>query len=113
MNIPQKNWLIALVHKFVLILFVLSVGFLLWRWSSLPPQVPLWYSRPWGLDRLAPSYALILLPVSSMVVYGINVFISVYFLTDYLIFTQMVFVSSLIVSLLSFFALIKILFLVT
>lgn len=109
----RKNWLINLVRKFVIILFVLSVGFLVWRFPELPPKVPLWFSRPWGIDQLASPYWLILLPISSLIWYAINLVIAMYITTEYLIFTQMLFLASLIVSLLSFIILIKILFLIS
>lgn len=109
----SKNWLISLVRKFVIILFLLSAGFLVWRFPFLPPQVPLWFSRPWGADQLASPYWLVLLPVSSLVWYGIDLAIGMYITTEYLIFTQLLFVSSLIVSILSFITIIKILFLVS
>ena len=109
----STNWVISLSHKFVLICFVLSMGILLWRWRLLPPMVPLWYSRPWGADQLTAPYWLFLLPAASMFLYIVNVLVSIYFTAEYLIFTQMLFLSSLIVSLLSFIALVKIVFLVT
>ena len=109
----HANWFVSLVHKFVLILFALSVALLLWRWRVLPPLVPLWYSRPWGADQLANPLWLFIFPIGSLALYGVNVLVSIYFTAEYLIFTQILFLSSLIVSLLSFFALVKILFLVT
>ena len=109
----KSNWFIGLVHKFILILFMISMGMLLWRWRMLPPMVPLWYSRPWGADQLAHPYWLFILPVASLILYGINFLVSMYVTAEYLIFTQMLFLSSLIVSVLSFIALIKILFLIT
>lgn len=112
-NTIKNNWLISIVHKFTFILFVLSILLFVLRYTRLPPLVPIWYSRPWGLDQMAPPYVLLVLPIGSLVIYGINVLISVYVTAEYLIFTQMLFVSSLIVSLLSSYALIKILFLVT
>lgn len=112
-NTIRTNWFISLVPKFIASLFVLSLAFLAWRWTSLPPEVPLWYSRPWGATQLASPYWLILLPLGSLLIYTVNYLISVYFMYEYLIFTQMLFLSSLIVSLLSFFALIKVLFIVS
>ena len=109
----RANWLIALIHRFVIGLFVLSIGLLLWRFPVLPPQVPLWFSRPWGADQLASPYWLFLLPASSVLWYGINVLLSIYVTAEYLIFTQILFLSSLMVSLLSFVSLVKILFLVS
>lgn len=112
-NAVKTNWFISLVHKFILILFILSMGLLLWRWHMLPPMVPLWYSRPWGADQLTSPYWLLILPLASLLLYGINFLVSMYVMAEYLIFTQMLFLSSLVVSLLSFVALMKILFLVT
>lgn len=108
----NKNWLVRLVQKFVFILFLLSAGILIWRFPVLAPKVPLWFSRPWGEDQLASPYWLILLPVSGILWYGIDVVINIYVTAEYLIFTQMLFLSALIVNLLSFITLIKILFLV-
>lgn len=111
-NEIKKNWLINLVHKFVLALFIISILLLLWRFPVLPPAVPLWFSRPWGGDQLASPYWLTLLPLSSALWYGIDLAIGIYVTNEYLIFTQMLFLSALIVNILSFITLIKILFLV-
>lgn len=113
MNLIKTNWFLALAHKFILILSVLSLGLLAWRWHMLPPMVPLWYSRPWGAEQLTSPYWLLILPLASLILYGINFLVAMYVTAEYLIFTQMLFLSSLVVSLLSFIALIKILFLVT
>jgi hypothetical protein len=112
-NSIKKNWLISIVHKFVIVLFLLSVGFLVWRFLQLPPQVPLWFSRPWGTNQLASSYWLFVLPIAALLWYCIDVLIGIYVTTEYLIFTQMLFLSALIVNILSFVTLIKILFLVS
>jgi len=113
MNILKTNWFIRLAHKFIIALFILSLGILLWRWRMLPPLVPLWYSRPWGADQLAAPFFLFILPVSSLFLYGVNFLIAIYVTAEYLIFTQLLFLSSFIVSLLSFVTLVKILFLVS
>ena len=102
-----------MTHKFILGLFLLSAVLLIWRWSALPPMVPLWYSRPWGTDQLASPYWLMLLPVASLMLYATNFVVAMYVTAEYLIFTQMLFLSSLVVSILSFVALMKILFVVT
>ncbi len=112
-NNVKTNWLIRISQRFIFLLFLLSLGMLLWKLAGLPPKVPLWYSRPWGEDQLAHPFWLFLLPISTLVWYGINFLVAMYMLSEYLLFTQMLFVSSLVVSLLSFLTLIKILFLVT
>ena len=112
-NSIKHNWLINVVHKFTFILFFLSIGFLVLRWHLLPPLVPLWYTRPWGTDQLAHPVWLLMLPLASLIIYCVNFLISMYVTAEYLIFTQMLFLTSLIISLLSFIALIKIIFLIT
>lgn len=112
-NTLKANWLLSLIHKFVIVLFVLSLIIFAWRYQTLPPLVPLWYSRPWGIDQLAHPLWLLLLPMASLLWYGASILVSIFVTAEYLIFTQMIFMSSLIVSLLSFLTLIKILFLMT
>lgn len=112
-NSIKHNWLINLVNKFVFLLILCSLIILAVRWSSLPPLVPLWYSRPWGIDQLAPPFWLFLLPVSGLLIHALNFLITIYVTIEYLTFTQMLFLASLIVNILSFVTLIKILFLVT
>lgn len=48
------------IIAFELILFVLH--------PKLPSLVPLWFSRPWSLNRLASSQMLYLIPASSLVI---------------------------------------------
>jgi hypothetical protein len=112
-NAIKTNWLIQLVNKFVFVITILSIAAIVLRWNKLPPMIPLWYSMPWGLDQLAPSIWLFVLPIGCIILYFINLAISIYATTEYLIFTQVLFLTSLLVSLLSFITLIKILFLVT
>lgn len=40
-------------------------------WKLLPPEVPLWYSRPWGQAQLAgPAWLLVLPTITGVVVGG-------------------------------------------
>ena len=109
----KSNWLIQTVTRLVLIMNIFSLLYILIKFPKLPPLVPLWYSRPWGADQLVSPLWLFMLPLGSMVWYLINVAISMYLTREYLIFTQMVFLSSFLVSFMSFVTLIKILSLIT
>lgn len=40
--------------------------------ESLPPQVPLYYSLPWGAERLAPPEFLLILPTSTLAITVVN-----------------------------------------
>lgn len=107
------NWLVSLVNTFVLVCVLISLGVIVWRWHLLPPAVPLWYTKPWGTDQLANPYWLFILPIGSLLIYVINVIASVYITADYLVFTQLLFLTSFLVSFLSLITLVQILFLVT
>jgi hypothetical protein len=51
---------------------IFSILLILAKWSELPPQVPLFYRRPWGEDQLAEKYFLFLLPFISLAVFLTN-----------------------------------------
>lgn len=44
---------------------VVGTGLVAIYWRSLPPEVPLLYSRPWGQDQLVSPYFLVIPPVFS------------------------------------------------
>lgn len=81
-------------------------------WAKLPPLVPLWFSKPWGLERLAPPGWLFLLPISGLFFLAINMCISLYLLTEHLVFSQILFIASFIVAMLSCITVLEIIFLV-
>lgn len=109
----QTNWLINLVGKIVVILSIVSLLFLAWSWRSLPPAVPLWYSRPWGNERLASSLWLVILPLGSFFWFITDIIIATFISRDYPVFTRVLFLSSLLVSFMALVTLTKIIFLVT
>lgn len=109
----STNHLVLLAHRVVLFLFVFALVILIWQWKKLPPMVPLWYSRPWGEDQLAHPFWLLILPFSGLFWHLINIIVSVKFLQEHLTFSQLLFLSSFIVNLFSFIALVQILFLIT
>lgn len=109
----KNNWLILFTSRVIIVLTIASIVSIIALWGKLPPLVPLWYSRPWGVDQLAFPIWLFILPVGSLTMYLINMGLAVFFTGEYLVFTQMTYLGSMLVSFLSFISLIKILFLVT
>ena len=104
----QYNAIIAWCNRIIFILYGISVFMIFWRLPHLPALVPLWYSRPWGVDQLAHPYWLFLLPAGGLIWHGVNVIVNAYIHREYLTFIQLLFLSSLLVSMLSIFTLIKI-----
>lgn len=58
-----------------MLLIALQVGLLLWWWRALPPEVPLFYGRPWGAAQLGEAASLWLLPLSAMGIAILNGFL--------------------------------------
>lgn len=61
-------WLGGIILSLVLIVFYLS---------KIPPEVPLFYSRIWGAEQLAPKGYLLLLPVGTFLLGIVNVTLGV------------------------------------
>ncbi len=54
---------------------LLMAAVFLLRFSYLPPQVPLFYSMPWGEQQLADSWTILLLPLFLNLLFLFNNFI--------------------------------------
>ena len=54
---------------------LIMLGVLLFRFNLLPPQIPLFYSKPPGEDQLADTWNILLLPVLMNFLYVLNNFI--------------------------------------
>lgn len=108
----KKNWILTLVPKFVLSLLFISILTTVLEWNKLPPLIPLWFSRPWGIDQLAPRTYIFILPVGAFIIFLLNTFLGIFFTAEYLIFTQALYLTSLLISILAFVSVIKILFLI-
>lgn len=107
------NWFLSTTKRLVFISIFVSVILLLWRYPKLPPLVPIWFGKPWGIDRLAHPLWLVLLPIGSLIILIINTTLSRILTRDMLIFTQILAATALIVAILSLVTLTKILFLVS
>lgn len=109
----EPNWMVTISRKIVLLATTISFALYIWKYSTLPPLVPLWYGKPWGIDRLAHPLWLLLLPGGSIFILVINIIAEKLFTRDMLIFTQILALTTLLVAILSLVTLTKILFLVT
>lgn len=81
-------------------------------WSSLPPAVPLWHSKPWGEEQLAHPLWLLVLPAGSAIVFVLNTALASRFVSDHPIFGRILLITSFFVSVLSLVSLINTLLLV-
>ena len=109
----SANRIIMLSQRTVLLLSLLSIILLVFMCQRLPPEVPLWYSRPWGENQLAHPLWLFLLPLGSVFWFMVSLLCSVYLTKDHLTFTQILFLSTVVTSMLSCITLVQIVFLIT
>jgi hypothetical protein len=98
----HTNTIILWSSRITILLIVGSLVVLFLSWQKLPDEIPLWYSKPWGADRLAAPIWLLLLPGASFCWYILNSFLSLHVTKDHLVFSQILFLSTLLVSMFSF-----------
>ena len=68
---------ISIISSFVLIL--VEIFLVVIFYGKLPPLIPFFNSRPWGEDRLASSQAVFLIPLFSVIIFIVNLFLSGFF----------------------------------
>lgn len=97
-----------------ILIIALGLGIILIRRSFLPEKVPLFYGRPWGEEQLAFKNWLLVIPLSSVVVFIFNNQIGKFFQKkneDFLVFVLGG--GSLLFSILGTVTVLKIIFLIT
>lgn len=109
----QKNWVIGVSTKFTFLLILAGFAVLALRFNTLPSEVPLWYSKPWGADRLASPVYLFILPASMAVIYIADTVIALWVTSQLLVFTQALYLTTMLTSFMAFVSLLKIITLVT
>lgn len=79
----RENKSIKLAGQLCFFFLILSFGLFLFTLKKLPPQVPLFYSLPWGEEQLAPNLALFFLPLGMLLVAVLNSFFIMIILKEY------------------------------
>lgn len=97
----HKNTIIKYSSIFTIVCICFTIIILLFSWNALPTEVPLWYSKPWGKDRLAPSLWLFFLPAASFFWYVFNSILSIHVTKNHLVFAQILFLNAFLVSVFS------------
>ncbi|MFC1647054.1 hypothetical protein ACFL1A_02090 [Patescibacteria group bacterium] len=112
-NTHSGNMFYQTANKITAYAVFLCVLIIIWQYQNLPNLVPLWYSRPWGADRLAVAYWIFILPGLSLAIHIVNLFITTYISPTHTVFNKILFISSIFTSSILNFAAVKIIFLVT
>ena len=94
---------------FPILCILVMLGIIAWFYKSLPPQIPLYYSRPWGDEQLAAPIFLLLLPLGSLLWYGAGLLLIGKRMYVYRVFSQIVLLIQAISSTLALMVIINIL----
>jgi len=96
----------------ILSLSFIVISLFLWAFSfkNLPPEIPLFYSRPWGEEQLANPFFLLILPGASFLVFLSSAFI--YRFTEEKLLTYLMVYGAVLFSFFSLFTIVKIILLV-
>lgn len=96
-----------------LILIIIQLAFVFYKFNQLPKQVPLFYSLPFGEDQLASASQLFFIPIFSITIGLINTAISALFLHNKALLSRLLIIFSLIYSFLSLITLYQIITLIS
>lgn len=100
LNSLLTNRLLKRVVQLAFLFLGLTFLILAFLWLKLPPQLPLFYSRPWGEEQLVEKNGFLILPISCLVFVLINLRIaSIYFKKEFLLSQILVWSSFIIVAL--------------
>ncbi len=98
--------------RFSLIFWVMCLGLLGWWYRQIPPEVPLFYSRPWGEAQLAKPWSLWILPGLTLLTIIVNGMIGAQVFEKNKLLSRMLMITAAIVGFMSTYGLIRILLLV-
>jgi hypothetical protein len=101
------------LFRWNIFLIISQLTILIIKFNSLPQQVPLYYSLPWGEGQLAAAASLFLLPTFSIIILLLNNLIATFFFKSIPLFSRLLTIFSLIFSLLSSISLIRIINLIS
>lgn len=103
---PVALWSVIISSFSALVIIVL----LIFNLSSLPAQLPLYYSLPWGERQLATIPEFVVLPASVIVINLVNLVISWHLHASQIVLKRMLSVASLAIALITLITALKIIY---
>ena len=90
--------LLFFIFLFCILSTLLQSLLILTAFAKLPPEIPLFYSKTWGAQMLAPKLYLWILPVITLSIYLLNMLISRFLLFKDEFLKRALFITSAIVA---------------
>jgi hypothetical protein len=100
-NLTQKSFLASII------IIVLSVVYILFYFSNLPPFIPLYNQLPWGEQRIAQTSGILIPSLISFIILIFNLIISSIVYKKIPLISRMFSVTSLLIAVLTFLFVIR------
>ena len=97
----------SIIFRWTLVLIIFQIAYLIFILNALPPQIPLYYSLPWGESRLTSFTSLFLLPLYSIIVLFIDSFLAMIYSRKIKVIGQLLMIFCLIFTLFATISLLK------
>lgn len=108
----MKEKFIQIIAQINLILLAAQGLVIISLWRFLPPEIPLFYSRPWGKDQLASYPGILILPIICLIVFFANLVVAKSAAKEESLIKEALAITSLIFTILIFISLVQIIRLV-
>ena len=114
-NLPvfKKDWFFIASLIAALAAVVLSVAFLIIFWKHIPPQIPFFYSLPWGEEQLGQPLMLIGLLLGMVMLFILNTLAALVIYTSSQFLSHMLLLGAASFSILTTITLVHIIILIT
>ena len=98
--------------KICFLLLIFNFAFLIFNFSNLPPQLPLFYSRPWGEEQLATPEMFLMLPLGALLIVFFNTGLAAFLFEKFPFLARTLIWSTVLISLLLSITVFKVIILV-
>jgi len=109
----DTTWEQRLARVAVIAQAVIGASALGLAWRLLPPKIPIWYSKPWGEERLASPFFLTIPILTAIVVYMVNRSMVARSAKDHPMFARVLSLTSLLISVISTIIVVRIITLIS
>lgn len=108
----QNSLAVKICQGFIVNSFIF-LAVIIWKWKSLPPELPIYYSLPRSSDQLGTPFELLILPFMSTLIFVIHFFLAVFVNPREKLAAEILLLAALVVSITLLLTFIKIVLLIT
>ena len=111
-DLLQDSLNIKICQSFIIICFI-YLAIIVWKWRTLPPELPLYYSFPRGAEQLGSPVEFLLLPLLTIAIFVVHFILAVSIYDWEKVGAKLLLISALVTSFALLFTFIRIVILIT